>query len=40
MREHVDAILDKINEVGYGNLTDEEKEVLRRASQFLSKEEP
>ncbi len=40
LREHVDAILDKINEVGYENLTEEEKEVLRRASQYLSKEEP
>ncbi len=40
LRERVDAILDKINEVGYENLTEEEKEVLRKASQFLSKEEP
>ncbi len=40
LREHVDAILDKINEVGYENLTEEEKEILRKASRFLSKEEP
>ncbi|RMD99651.1 MAG: rhomboid family intramembrane serine protease, partial [Calditrichaeota bacterium] len=40
LRERVDAILDKINEVGYENLTEEEKQILRRASQYLSKEEP
>ncbi len=38
LRERVDAILDKINEVGYHNLTDEEKQILKRASQFLSQE--
>ncbi|RKY83992.1 rhomboid family intramembrane serine protease [candidate division KSB1 bacterium] len=35
----VDAILDKINEVGYDNLTDEEKKILRRASNFFSDDE-
>lgn len=39
LRESVDHILDKINEVGYENLTPEEKELLRRASEQLSKEE-
>jgi hypothetical protein len=38
LRERVDAILDKINEVGYENLSDEEKQILRRASQSLSRE--
>ncbi|NUO78792.1 rhomboid family intramembrane serine protease [candidate division KSB1 bacterium] len=38
LRERVDAILDKINEVGYDNLTDEEKQILKRASQILSQE--
>jgi len=39
LRESVDEILDKINEVGIENLTDEEKAILHRASQYLSKEE-
>lgn len=39
LRESVDALLDKINEVGYENLTDEEKDLLKRASQHLSREE-
>lgn len=38
LRERVDVILDKINEVGYDHLTLEEKEILKRASQFLGKE--
>lgn len=38
LRERVDAILDKINEVGYENLSEEEKQLLRRASQSLSRE--
>ncbi len=38
LRERVDAILDKINEVGYENLSEEEKQILRRASQSLSRE--
>jgi hypothetical protein len=29
----VDEILDKINQRGYDRLTDEEKELLRRASE-------
>jgi membrane associated rhomboid family serine protease len=36
LRERVDAILDKINEVGYENLSEEEKQILKKASQFLS----
>ena len=39
LRESVDEILDKINEVGIENLTDEEKAILHRASRYLSKEE-
>ena len=35
----VDQILDKINQVGYQNLTKEEKRILDEASQILSKEE-
>jgi len=38
LRERVDAILDKINEVGYENLSDDEKQLLKRASQSLSRE--
>ncbi len=36
LRERVDVILDKINEVGYENLTEEEKQILKKASQYLS----
>jgi membrane associated rhomboid family serine protease len=36
LRERVDIILDKINEVGYENLTNEEKQILKKASQYLS----
>ena len=39
LRESVDAILDKINEVGIENLTEEEKAILHRASRHLSTEE-
>ena len=39
LREKVDVILDKINEVGYDNLTEEEKQDLKRASQMLGKEQ-
>lgn len=35
LRERVDLILDKINEVGYDNLTSEEKEILVEASKVL-----
>ncbi len=38
LRERVDAILDKINEVGFDNLTPEEKQILKRASQSLNQE--
>jgi len=38
-KEQIDMILDKINEVGYENLTEEEKKILYRASSYLSKEE-
>jgi len=36
--ERVDQILDKINQVGYDNLTKEEKKTLEQASQLLSKQ--
>ncbi|NOZ57835.1 MAG: hypothetical protein GXO73_13720, partial [Calditrichaeota bacterium] len=36
LQRQVDAILDKINEVGYDNLTEEEKETLKRASKILA----
>lgn len=35
LRERVDAILDKINEVGYDNLSEEEKRILNQASRNL-----
>lgn len=38
IRERVDQILDKINEVGYDNLNDEEKRILKEASHLLSQE--
>lgn len=38
LMERVDQILDKINQVGYGNLTREEKKTLEHASQVLSEE--
>ena len=34
----MDALLDKINEVGYENLTEQEQAALRRASQYLNEE--
>ncbi|MFQ5825545.1 MAG: rhomboid family intramembrane serine protease, partial [bacterium] len=39
IRERVDQILDKINEVGYDNLTEDEKNILKEASHLFSKEE-
>ena len=36
MMEEVDAILDKINQVGYENLTRREKKILEKASDKLS----
>ncbi len=38
IRERVDEILDKINEVGYEQLDEEEKRILREASQKFSEE--
>jgi len=38
IRERVDEILDKINEVGYDGLSEEEKGILREASQKFSQE--
>ena len=38
-RKDVDTILDRINEIGYENISDEEKSYLKEASEFLSKEE-
>jgi len=37
-RERVDEILDKINEVGYDKLNDEEKRILQDASEKFSQE--
>jgi membrane associated rhomboid family serine protease len=37
-RKEVDELLDKINEVGYENLTEKEKRALKKASEFLSNE--
>ncbi len=38
-RKQIDEILDKINAVGYQNLTDEEKSILQKASKyFINKE--
>jgi len=36
LKGKVDKILDKINEVGYDNLTDAEKDLLRKASSFFT----
>jgi membrane associated rhomboid family serine protease len=36
--ERVDQILDKINQIGFDNLTKEEKKTLEEASQFLSQQ--
>jgi membrane associated rhomboid family serine protease len=37
-REQVDRILDRINEVGYDGISQTEKETLKKASEFLSRE--
>ncbi len=37
-RKEVDQILDRINEVGYENITEDEKNRLKNASEYLSKE--
>lgn len=39
LREEIDLILDKINDVGYENLTDEEKRKLQSASHSLAEDE-
>jgi len=38
-REQVDRILDRINEVGYEGISEQEKQDLKNASEFLSKED-
>ena len=38
MQQKVDQLLDKINESGYGSLTDEEKDLLYKASQDFSRQ--
>ncbi len=38
-RKKIDEILDKINRVGYLNLTDEEKELLEEGSKYLREHE-
>jgi len=38
LRNEVDLILDKINDVGYENLTEDEKKTLKEASDLFSKE--
>jgi membrane associated rhomboid family serine protease len=39
LRDSVDAILDKINEVGYDHLTEEEKSILLEASHHLTEKD-
>ncbi|HDI52038.1 MAG TPA: rhomboid family intramembrane serine protease [Bacteroidetes bacterium] len=38
LQRQVDQILDKINEVGYENLTEKEKKILEEASNFFTRE--
>jgi membrane associated rhomboid family serine protease len=38
IRERVDEILDKINEVGYDNLSEDEKKLLQEASHLFSQQ--
>jgi membrane associated rhomboid family serine protease len=38
LMERVDQILDKINQVGYDNISKEEKKILEQASQLLSEQ--
>lgn len=38
VRQEIDSILDRINEVGYENLTDDEKRKLEEASRVISKD--
>lgn len=37
-REEIDRILDRINKVGYENITEKEKATLKRASEYLENE--
>ena len=37
IKEETDRILDKINEKGFGSLTDSEKETLEKAKKLLGK---
>ncbi|MCP4727783.1 MAG: rhomboid family intramembrane serine protease [bacterium] len=37
MRKRIDEILDKINSVGYENLTEEEKTILQNAGDYLNR---
>ena len=37
MQQKVDQLLDKINETGYDNLTDDEKDLLYKASKDFSR---
>jgi hypothetical protein len=39
LKLQVDAILDKINDVGYDNLSESEREFLFKASKKLSEDE-
>ena len=39
LRQEIETILDRINEVGYENLTDEEKRKLEEASRVISKDQ-
>jgi len=38
LRQEIDSILDRINEVGYENLTDDEKHILEEASRVIAKD--
>lgn len=38
-RKRIDEILDRINEIGYDNIAQADKEFLKQASEFLAKEE-
>jgi membrane associated rhomboid family serine protease len=38
-RQDIDTILDRINEIGYENISEEEKSYLKEASEYLANEE-
>ena len=38
-RKEIDEILDRINEIGYDNIPQEDKDLLKQASEFLAHEE-